>query len=168
MNIRKRTVPILSVVCLLVLPFCLGAQTVRKHKDEAKLVGDARFLMESWQYKKAIAAYKKLIEESSDKSFIYAAGAEAHVRIGECFFHLHRYAEAAGWFRKALRDYARGSGRFMPRIKLGDTLVKLGQLDEARKTYRSASSVYQVDLDIEQRIRRLRNTSQPKNPPAKK
>ena len=168
MRIRTRTVPIVSLVCLLVLPFCLPAQAVKKHKDEARLVGRARFLMESWQYEKAIAAYKKLIEESSDESFIYAAGAEAHVRIAECLFHLHRYAEAADWFKKARKDYRTGSGRFMPRIKLGDTLAKLGRLDEARKAYRSALSERRVDFDIEQRIRRLRNTSQPKNAPAKK
>ena len=116
--------------------------------------------MEAWQYEKAIAAYKKLIEECSDDSFIYAAGAEAHVRIGECLFHLRRYGEAASWFKKALEKYPTGSARFMPSIKLGDTLVKLGQLEQAQKAYRSVGREPRVEFDIEERIRTLRNTGQ--------
>ena len=161
MNMRECSVWVASLAWLLVIPTSPADPTATNHPDEAKLVAEARFLMESWQYEKAIVAYKRLIEESTDKSFIYAAGAEAHVRIGECLYHLRRYVEAADWFGEALKDYPAGSARYAPTIKLADTFVKLGQLDKAREAYRFGQHGLRVDIDIEERIKRLEDDSQP-------
>jgi tetratricopeptide (TPR) repeat protein len=128
-----------------------------KHKDEAKLVGNAHSLFESWQYKRAIEAYKKLIKESTDKSFIYAAGAEAHVRIGECLYHLERYDDALEWLSDAVKKYPHGSARYAPYVKLGDVFVKLGQIEKAKKSYKFSNIQHFClsDIEIEKRIERL-------------
>ena len=124
MSMKKCTFSILSLVYFLVLPSYLAGGGAKNHKDEEKLVGEARFLMEAWQYKKAIAAYKKLIEESSTESFIYAGGAEAHVRIGECLFHLHRYSEAADWFKEV--HVYRNMGTHHNLVRMEESLAGFG------------------------------------------
>ena len=141
---------ILIAASFLLAPSATGADD--KKKDGSQSVGNARWLFESWQYEKAIYAYKKLIEESST----YASGAEAHVRIGECLHHLKRYTEAIKWFEIAYRNYPKGSGRYAPLIKSGDTYVKLGKVNMARKEYKKFRKQFpQFNFDFEKRINRL-------------
>lgn len=70
-------------------------------------------------------------------------GSDVHADLGDCYFALGDFADAADHLQADLKRNPNNTSR----IKLGQALVQLGRLDEAEETLKAAIAVDPKDAD---------------------
>ena len=114
---------------------------------------EAFILVRQGEYEKSISEFEKFLEDCKG----HPSEENAHYWIGECYYSLGKFVDAADWFQTMIESFkgSTNSGRAL--YKLGRCHQELGKMDKARKAFKQVIDDYPQTLEAEQSKERLKD-----------